>query len=147
VLLNIAALTFIKLSCIFVYKRIFAKGSNITVTTIIWTINAIILLWGIGYFFAFLFGCGTHFNDFWTNIENQLKCPADLAMIQKSLAMSDVIMDGIILIFPILLVSAKKALVSRYMLMISDHEAADVQQEQICRCSYLCSRCTVSSKS
>ncbi|CAG8960682.1 hypothetical protein HYFRA_00013450 [Hymenoscyphus fraxineus] len=104
VLLNIAALTFIKLSCIFFYRRIFAKGVNKTVLTLIWVLSALLLIWGIGHFFAVMFACGNNFHYFWTSVENQLKCPADLVKIQQSLAISDVLMDVIILIFPIPLI-------------------------------------------
>lgn len=53
------------------------------------------------FFFAFLFACNTHFDYFWTNLENQLKCPADFNQINLSVSVSDVIMDFILLIFPI----------------------------------------------
>ncbi|ESZ96821.1 plasma membrane protein Pth11-like protein [Sclerotinia borealis F-4128] len=99
-----AALAFIKLSCIFFYQRVFKLGSNRFVNISIYVIIGLIILWGLGYFFSFLFACETHFNYFWTNLENQLKCTADLTMIQLSLSISDVIMDVILLVFPIPLV-------------------------------------------
>ncbi|CAG8971838.1 hypothetical protein HYALB_00001949 [Hymenoscyphus albidus] len=74
------------------------------VSTLIWILSALILIWGIGNFFALMFACGTNFYYFWTSVENQLKCPADLVKIQQSLAISDVLMDIIILLFPVPLV-------------------------------------------
>ncbi|PQE29144.1 plasma membrane Pth11 protein [Rutstroemia sp. NJR-2017a BBW] len=104
VLLETAALAFIKLSCIFFYQRVFKAGSNRVVGMLMYIIVGFIIIWGLGYFFSFLFACQTHFDYFWTNLENQLKCTADLAMIQLSLSISDVIMDVILLAFPIPLI-------------------------------------------
>jgi hypothetical protein len=106
VLLETAALAFIKLSCIFFYQRVFKAGSNRIVGMLMYIIIGLIIIWGLGYFFSFLFACQTHFDYFWTNLENQLKCTADLTMIQLSLSISDVIMDVILLAFPIPLVGA-----------------------------------------
>ncbi|PQE14161.1 plasma membrane Pth11 protein [Rutstroemia sp. NJR-2017a BVV2] len=104
VLLETAALAFIKLSCIFFYQRVFKAGSNHIVGILIYIIIGLIIIWGFGYFFSFLFACQTNFDYFWTNLENQLKCTADLTMIQLSLSISDVIMDVILLAFPIPLI-------------------------------------------
>lgn len=99
-LLQTAALTFIKISCMLFYHRIFRSASSVA-NLLIYTIIALISIWGVGYFFAFLFACNTHFEYFWTNLENQLKCPADFNQLNLSLSVSDVIMDFILLIFPI----------------------------------------------
>lgn len=103
-LLQTAALAFTKLSCMFFYQRIF-RTSRLTINMTIWTMNVLIFIWGVGFFFAFLFSCGSHFDYFWTSVENQLKCHADLSMMTLSLSISDVIMDVMILAFPIPLVS------------------------------------------
>jgi hypothetical protein len=100
-LLQTAALTFIKLSCMFFYRRIFCRTGSQVANIAIYIIMALIVIWSVGFFFSFLFACGTHFNYFWTDLENQLKCPADLSQIDLSLSISDVIMDVIILVFPI----------------------------------------------
>ncbi|KAH8701529.1 hypothetical protein BGW36DRAFT_423841 [Talaromyces proteolyticus] len=99
-LMQTAALTFIKLSCMLFYQRIFRTASHIA-NILIYIILALILVWGLGFFFSFLFACNTHFDYFWTNLENQLKCPADLSKIDLSLSVSDVVMDVILLAFPI----------------------------------------------
>lgn len=96
---------FIKLSCMFFYKRIFGRGAPRLVSIMIHTMIALITIWGLGFFFGFLFACRTHFNYVFTDVEEQLKC-ANLAMIQESLAVSDVVMDVIVFVFPIPLVSA-----------------------------------------
>ncbi|OCL06358.1 hypothetical protein AOQ84DRAFT_378689 [Glonium stellatum] len=103
-LLQLSALAFIKLSCMLFYYRIFRKGTHRAFEIVIHVINALIVIWGFGFFFSFLFACKTHFDYFWTNLENQLKCPLDLSKIDLSLSISDVIMDVIILVFPIPLV-------------------------------------------
>ena len=99
-LLQTAALTFIKISCLLFYHRIFRSASSVA-TLLIYTMIALISIWGVGYFLGFLFACKSHFDYFWTNLENQLKCPADFNQINLSLSVSDVIMDVILLIFPI----------------------------------------------
>lgn len=104
VMLETAALAFIKLSCIFFFQHFFQAGSNRIVNMLIHNIVGLIIIWGLGYFFSFLFACQIHFNYFWTNLENQLKYTADLTMIQLSLSISDVIVDVILLVFPIPLV-------------------------------------------
>lgn len=98
-LLQTAALTFIKISCMLFYQRIFRSASPVA-NALIYPLIALISIWGVGFFVSFLFACNTHFDYFWTNLENQLKCPADLSKIDLSLSISDVIMDFIILIFP-----------------------------------------------
>jgi hypothetical protein len=67
-------------------------------------LTALIVVWGCGFFFGWLFGCGTHFDYYWTSQENQLKCPADLAKINLSLAISNFLIDFIIMVFPIPLI-------------------------------------------
>lgn len=99
-LLQTAALTFIKISCMLFYHRIFRTASSVA-NFLIYAIIGLISIWGVGFFFSFLFACNMHFDFFWTNLENQLKCPADFNKINLSLSVSDVMMDFLILIFPI----------------------------------------------
>jgi hypothetical protein len=79
------------------YERVFSKGSGRIVYTVLHALTALIVVWG-------LFGCGTHFDYYWTSQENQLRCPADLAKINMSLAIFNFLIDIIIMLFPIPLI-------------------------------------------
>jgi hypothetical protein len=103
-LISTPALALIKLSCVLFYDRLFGKGSGRAVNTALHALKGLIVVWGCGFFFGWLFGCGTHFDYYWTSQENQLKCPADLAKINLSLAISNFLIDCIIMLFPIPLV-------------------------------------------
>jgi hypothetical protein len=103
-LLSTPALALIKLSCVLFYMCVFGKGPGRVVNTTLHALTVLIVVWGCGFFFGWLFGCGTHFDYYWTSQEDQLKCPADLAKINLSLAVSNFIFDCIIMSFPILLI-------------------------------------------
>lgn len=60
-------------------------------------------MWAVSYFWVFVFSCGTHMDYHWTNLENQMKC-SDTVMEQKSFAITDVITDVMILLFPMPLI-------------------------------------------
>ncbi|PVH98562.1 hypothetical protein DM02DRAFT_673339 [Periconia macrospinosa] len=105
-LISTPTLTFLKLSCVFFYKRVFATGSGPAVNIAIHALTAITILWGCGFFFGWLFGCGTHFDYYWTSLENQLKCPADLAKINLSLAISNFLIDFMLMLLPIPLIAS-----------------------------------------
>lgn len=103
-LLSTVALCLIKLSCLWFYKRTFWHGSNRPVRYALAALGGLVLVWGVGFFFALLFACDTHFDYLWTTLENQLKCPADLTKISLSLPVSDFLMDVILLVFPLPLI-------------------------------------------
>jgi hypothetical protein len=104
-LISTPALALIKLSCVLFYERVFRKSSGHVVNTALHAFTALIIVWGCDFFFfGWLFGCGTHFDYYWTSQDNQLKCPTDLAKINLSLAISNFLIDCIIMFFPIPLV-------------------------------------------
>ncbi|KAE8555184.1 hypothetical protein EYB25_003732 [Talaromyces marneffei] len=117
-LLQTAALTFIKISCMLFYHRIFRTASSVA-NFLIYAIIGLISIWGVGFFFSFLFACNMHFDFFWTNLENQLKCPADFNKINLSLSVSDVMMDFLILIFPIPWILRMQMSLGKKMLVLS----------------------------
>jgi hypothetical protein len=103
-LISTPALALIKLSCVLFYRRIFGAGSGRIINTALYGLTVLIAIWGWSFFFVTLFGCGTHFDYYWTSQANQLKCPADLEAVNLSLAFSNFLLDTIIFIFPIPLV-------------------------------------------
>ncbi|KAL9131626.1 MAG: hypothetical protein Q9217_000514 [Psora testacea] len=104
-LMQVLALTFVKLSCMFFYRRVFRAGGTKIFDAAMFTVVAIIIAWAVSFFFAFLFMCGTHFDYLWTSLANEAKC-ARTMMLQNGFAISDVITDLFVLLFPIPLVVA-----------------------------------------
>jgi len=100
-LVSVVALGAAKSSVIFFYRRIFlGKAFNI----ISWTLFGIVVAWTITYAFGTIFECGTHCYANWTTLDNLLTyCHAHQDM-QRSMALSDVVTDVLILAVPVPLV-------------------------------------------
>ncbi|MCJ1404740.1 hypothetical protein MMC11_007966 [Xylographa trunciseda] len=96
-------LGFIKLSAMFFYKRIFRTGNSKFIDIATWTIIAVVIVWTISFFWALVFECGTHFDYLWVNLEDLAKCSNTVELL-KGFAISDVITDFIILLFPMPLI-------------------------------------------
>lgn len=89
-----------KVSILFFYLRIFAVDRKQAISRLLLAFIILILAWRMGFFFIFLFQCGSH-------ISYQGSVPAvDLANcphqtpLKSSLCISDFIMDIIILLIP-----------------------------------------------
>lgn len=102
-ILETAALSFIKTSCLLFFGRVFRTGSSKKLNIALWAMLSIVIVWGVSYVFGWLFICGTHFDRNWTSVEESLKC-GNLTIMNQSLSLSDVIMDLLIMIFPLPLV-------------------------------------------
>ncbi len=102
-ILETAALTFIKISCLLFFGRIFRTGSSKLFDIALWTMLSIVIVWGLSFVFGFMFICGTHFDWNWTSVDNSLKC-GNLTITNQSLSLSDVITDFLIMVFPLPLV-------------------------------------------
>ena len=88
----------VKYSVILFYRRIF-KGKIFD----FWTksLLVIVTLWTFGFFFTVFFECGTRFWAFWNTLDDLLTyCVNDVAF-QEGQAISDVIIDVLILLTPI----------------------------------------------
>lgn len=88
------------------YSRVFRVGSAFPTTILIYVMNTLIILWGVGFTVALLSSCGTHFSRQWGNYEEMLSCPAKQGMLNQGLITSDFLMDLLIMLFPIPLVSS-----------------------------------------
>lgn len=69
----------------------------------IWAMLSIVIIWGVSYVIGWLFICGTHFDRLYTSVENSLKC-GNLIILNQSISLSDVVMDFLIMVFPLPLV-------------------------------------------
>ena len=95
------ALGFVKLSFVLFYRRVLSTGKSSifrrAVVVMIW----LIALWTISFFVAFLFACKGHFADWWTSLETLVDNCVEFELLYYGFALSDVIMDMIIIIMPI----------------------------------------------
>ena len=87
----------------FFYRRVFRAGGSKIFDAMMFTVVAIIVAWTVSFFFAFLFECRTHFDHLWTSLAIEAKC-VKTSEVQNGFAISDVVTDFIVLIFPIPLV-------------------------------------------
>jgi hypothetical protein len=103
-LMQFPALTCVKLSFLFFYKRIFCTRSTSILKWIIWTIIALCTIWGIAFFFSFLFVCGTHFTAFWGTPKTFKTHCGRILPENYWLAITDFILDAVIFLIPIPLI-------------------------------------------
>ena len=97
-LLQVIILGTIKLSVIFFYRRIF-RGRTFDYYSI--GMIAVVIVWSIAFFFSVLFECRTHFEYLWSTLLNLVTHCSDEEKFFKAYAISDVVIDGLILAMPI----------------------------------------------
>jgi hypothetical protein len=99
------AITCIKLSFLFFYKRIFCTPSTVILNVIIWTAIMLCTIWGVSFFFAFLFVCGTEFTAFW-GTPTVFKSHCGIILPENFwISITDFALDIIVFVIPIPLVS------------------------------------------
>ena len=127
--LQVIILGTIKLSVIFFYRRIFRGRTFEYYST---GMIVIAIAWSIAFFFSFLFECRTHFEYMWSTLLNLVTHCIDEEKFFKAYAISDVIVDGLILAMPIPMVCLQKAgIVGCSELTTLDMEVANVIRAQI----------------
>ena len=99
--MQIPALTAIKASFICFYRRIFTKGHEKAFASITGAVLVIILMWGVGYFFAFLFICPGHPAAYWVTLALEKKYCVDTATLHNAYGVSDVVIDFLVILLPI----------------------------------------------
>jgi hypothetical protein len=100
-IMQILGLGFIKTSLVLLYRRIFLVG----VRDWFWWVTLILLIsiicWTIVFAFLFVFYCGTNPWAEWNTVMNLIRyCPNGVAY-QNGLAVSDFIMDILIITLPV----------------------------------------------
>ena len=104
--MQILSLCCVKLSFVMFYRRIFCTGQRTLFSIATVTVSVLIVLWTIIFFFLFVFYCGTNTWAEWTNvIDLEEYCPHGTDY-QMGLAISDFIIDLIVIAMPIPLVRA-----------------------------------------
>ena len=102
-LMQVLAIGFVKLGCMFLCGRIFREGTRRAVN-VLWTcVTGFIGVWTVGFFFALLLACGTHSWWLWDSLDGKARC-ASTMILQNAYAVTDVVTDLLVLIFPIPLV-------------------------------------------
>lgn len=102
--MQILSMGFVKLSFIYFFRRIFVHGKKSRFAIITIVAIVVTVLWTLAFFFWFLFSCGSHFDARWTTIATlHDSCSTDVAS-DFSLAITDMLMDAIILAMPVPLV-------------------------------------------
>lgn len=98
-LLMLPANGLIKLSTIFLYRRIFMvmKHRRFDIASIV--VAAICTLWTIAFFFATIFGCGTHVEYAWGSLGQIMSCNTNARL--DGMMISDLITDIMVWILPI----------------------------------------------
>ncbi|KAJ8110467.1 hypothetical protein ONZ43_g5862 [Nemania bipapillata] len=87
-----------KLSILYFYRRIFSSRTFKIITSVL---IVIIGIWSVGFFFAYLFRCGTNFWALWAPLMYLIEYCYDSKPLFYTLAISDVITDFIILSLPL----------------------------------------------
>ncbi|KAI1352661.1 hypothetical protein F5Y01DRAFT_279132 [Xylaria sp. FL0043] len=92
------AFGFAKLSVLYFYRRIILCRTFKIVTSVM---IVIVGIWAIGFFFAYLFRCGTNFWALWAPLEFLIEYCYDSKALFYTMAISDVITDFVILSLPL----------------------------------------------
>ncbi|KAI0424135.1 hypothetical protein F5Y09DRAFT_353752 [Xylaria sp. FL1042] len=87
-----------KLSILYFYRRIFSSRTFQVLTSVM---IAVVCVWSIGFFFAYLFRCGSNFWALWAPLQYLIKYCYDSKPLFYTLSISDVITDFIILSLPL----------------------------------------------
>ena len=95
------ALSLIKLSVIFFYRRIFNTKPAHVVNWATITMITIICAWAISFFFSFLFMCDTKPDDYWLSAQKEQKYCVKTQKLHLSAAVSDTILDIAVLVMPL----------------------------------------------
>ena len=100
-LLNVVSLAFIKISCMLFFRRIFRTGQERVFDTLCYGYIFLTLAWCLSFFFSFLFLCGTNFSNIWGTVAQEASCQVSFTTVDQGLSYMDLILDVLILIFPL----------------------------------------------
>ena len=95
------AYDFIKLSIILLYRRIFVAHKRSAFDILSMILGAIILLWTLAFLLIDILACGTHVKASWGPLAEQLEYCPDGYTSEYGFAISDMLIDFLILIMPI----------------------------------------------
>jgi hypothetical protein len=99
IVLTVPTIAIIKLSVIFLYRRIFDMSRIFDIYSIV--LITLVCAWGVGFLFSELFQCGRHITAFWSSAKDIKKYCDDTNGAVVAFCASDLIMDLMILLAPI----------------------------------------------
>lgn len=100
--LHTLSLGFIKATALLFYRRIFCVGRKrdlFDVSTMV--LFVVVMLWTAVFFILDVFVCGTHVDAAWTGVKSYLKYCHIATAFEEGVAISDFLLDLIILLVPI----------------------------------------------
>ena len=98
--MQVVDLTCIKTSLIFFYRRIFRIGGGPIFHFGSLVLLFIIILWGIGLFISVLLVCPGHQSAYWSSFAERNQYCINTIPMQNALAISDVLLDFFVMLFP-----------------------------------------------
>ena len=100
--MQVLELCFVKLSFVFFYRRIFYVGNKFQPFNVVTAlVIMIIILWTFGFFFAVLFACKGNFAAWWTTEATIISACVKTVQLEYAFAVSDFVIDVIVLVLPI----------------------------------------------
>ena len=96
---------FIKLSIVFFCRRLFVVSKRSLFSLITSGLIIVIILWSVGFFFSWVFACGTHVSANWGSRKDLVEYCSYRLRISNGYLISDLILDMMTLIVPLPVVS------------------------------------------
>jgi hypothetical protein len=91
----------VKLSFAIFFRHVFSTQKGDIFTRLNTALIVIIVIWTLGFWLSILFACKGHFSAWWDgDIAHERKYCINDPMYSEGLAISDVILDGFIIIMP-----------------------------------------------
>jgi len=101
-LITVATLLPIKLSVIFLYRRVFHISRFFHYYSIV--LCTLLIVWGVAFFFGSLFQCGKRPDAYWAGLKAYIRYCSDTGGANVALCFSDLFLDVLILVAPLLMI-------------------------------------------
>ena len=103
-ILQIPALALIKCAAFYFYSRIFCPHRRSTLSYLLWGLISLTTVWAVAFIIAYVTACGTHPAAAWESQMSYLQYCIRSLQFEEAYAISDFILDVIVLILPLPLV-------------------------------------------
>ena len=135
--MQIPTLTFVKSSIVILYRRIFLSTSRQIFHLASGFLIVLIWIWGVAYFFSFLFICPGHPTAYWTTLRTEKEFCINTVLLHNAYGVSDFVLDVLIILLPIPLVSLLPLGQGILPSKVSDMAATNVDWKKDWRHRYL----------
>ena len=137
----------IKLSITLYYRRIFVVAEGFLFDWITKAAIAIVVIWTVGFLFALIFACGSHFFANWSSPQAAWRyCGGKIYLIGGFLILSDLITDVLVLCLPLPIVSTRstKGFTKNRIAKVIGLDPSNVDTKKTLSYWYFCYWCGVS---